>query len=62
MESYKRKIDMLEAKLNMKAKEVKDKDNFIMNSLLGRSKAEETPLVLADFQRIFEANYVDKLA
>ncbi len=53
MESYKRKIDMLEAKLNMKIKEVKDKDNFIMNSLLGRSKAEETPLVLADFQRIF---------
>lgn len=62
MESYKRKIDMLEAKLNMKAKEVKDKDNFIMNSLLGRSKPEETPLVLADFQRIFEASYVDKLA
>ena len=62
MESYKRKIDMLEAKLNMKAKEVKAKDNFIMNSLLGRSKAEETPLVLADFQRIFEASYVDKLA
>lgn len=45
----------------MKIKEVKDKDLFIMNSLLGRSKPEETPLVLADFQRIFEANYVEKL-
>jgi hypothetical protein len=29
-----------------------------MNSVLGRSKPEETHLILSDFQRIFEANYV----
>lgn len=49
---------MLEVKLNSKIKEVKDKDQFIMNSVLGRSKPEDTHLILADFQRVFEANYI----
>jgi hypothetical protein len=33
-----------------------------MSSLLGRSKAEDVPLILSDFERIFEANYREKLA
>lgn len=41
---------------------MKEKDAFIMNSVLGRCKQEEVPLVLADFQRIFEANYVERIA
>jgi hypothetical protein len=32
-----------------------------MTSLLGRSRPEDVPFVLADFQRIFEANYREKL-
>lgn len=33
-----------------------------MNSVLGRSRSEDAPLILADFQRIFEADYVEKLS
>lgn len=33
-----------------------------MNSVLGRSKPEDAPLILTDFQRVFQANYVEKLA
>ena len=32
-----------------------------MNSIVGRSKQEDVPLIMADLQRIFEANYVEKL-
>lgn len=53
---------MLESKLSSKVKEVKEKDSFIMNSILGRSRQEDVPFIMADLQRIFEAGYVEKLA
>ena len=33
-----------------------------MSSVLGRSKPEDAPFIMADFQRIFQTNYVQKLA
>lgn len=38
---------MLENKVKAKTKEVKEKENFIMNTIVGRSKQEDIPLILA---------------
>lgn len=62
IESYERKIQLLETKLAYKAKEVKEKDNFIISSIVGRSKKEDVPIIMADLERIFESGYVQKLA
>ena len=52
---------MTETKLGIKTKEVKDKDTFITNVVIGRSKQEDIPFVLAELKRIFEADYSSKL-
>lgn len=52
---------MTEAKLQNKMKEVKEKDNFITSTIIGRSRQEDVPIIMADLQRIFEADYVNKL-
>lgn len=33
-----------------------------MNSIVGRSRQEDVPIIMADLQRIFEAGYVERLA
>ena len=33
-----------------------------MNTIVGRSKQEDVPLIMSEFQRIFEADYTTKLA
>ena len=48
-------------KLGSKIKEVKEKDNFIISSVVGRSRQEDAPLIMADIKKIFEANYIEKL-
>lgn len=40
-------------KLGMKIKEVKDKDDFIRSTVIGRSRQDDVPFVLAEIQRIF---------
>jgi len=50
-----------ETKFNIKVKEVKDKDTFITNVIIGRSKPEDVPFVTAELKRIFEADYSSKL-
>ena len=52
---------MTETKLNIKVKEIKDKDTFINNIIINRSKQEDVPFVVAELKRIFEADYVSKL-
>lgn len=32
-----------------------------MNTIIGRSKQEDVPAVMAEFQRIFESDYITKL-
>jgi hypothetical protein len=51
-----------ETKLNIKMKEVKDKDTFITNVLIGRSRPEDVPFVVAEIKRIFETDYSGKLS
>ena len=53
---------MIEVKLASKMKELKEKDAFIVNSIVGRSRQEDVPLIISDLQRIFEANYIEKLS
>ena len=53
---------MSEAKLGIKVKEVKNKDAFISNTIIGRSRQEDVPFVVAELKRVFESQYVDKLA
>lgn len=53
---------MTETKLAIKAKEVKDKDAFISSVIIGRSRQEDVPFVVAELKRVFEADYVSKLA
>ena len=48
-------------KLASKVKEVKEKDNFIISSIVGRSRQEDAPLIMGDIKKIFEANYIEKL-
>jgi hypothetical protein len=57
-----RKVEVTEAKLAIKAKEVKDKDAFISSVIIGRSRQEDVPFVVAELKRVFEAEYVSKLA
>ena len=33
-----------------------------MNTIVGRSRQEDIPLILAELQRIFETDYASKLA
>ena len=33
-----------------------------MNTIVGRSKQEDVPLIVSELQRVFEADYVTKLA
>jgi len=42
-------------------KEVKDKDAFITSVIIGRTRQEDVPFVIAELQRIFEAEYIVKL-
>lgn len=42
-------------------KEVKDKDTFIGSVVVGRSRQEDVPFVLAELKRIFETDYIGKL-
>ena len=53
---------MIEVKLASKMKELKEKDAFIVNNIVGRSRQEDVPLIISDLQRIFEANYIEKLS
>lgn len=62
VESLKRKLELTETKFNIKIKELKEKDNFIVSTVIGRSRQEDVPYIVAEFQRIFEADYVNKLA
>jgi len=62
VESLKRKLETSENKLKHKMKELKEKDSFITNSIVGRSRQEDVPLIMAEFQRIFEMDYVTKLS
>ena len=41
--------------------EVKEKDNFIKSVVMGRSRQEDVPFVVAELQRVFEGDYVNKL-
>lgn len=43
-------------------KDAKEKENFIVNSIVGRSRQEDAPLILAELQRIFETDYSSKLS
>jgi len=38
---------MAENKFNIKVKEVKEKDKFITNVIIGRSRQEDVPFVVA---------------
>lgn len=62
MDSLRRKLEVSETKLAIKAKEVKDKDAFISSVIIGRSRQEDVPFVMAELKRVFEAEYVSKLA
>lgn len=62
IETLRRKLEVTETKLNIKAKEVKDKDSFISSVVIGRSRQEDVPFVIAELKRIFEADYVAKLS
>jgi len=62
IDTLRRKLEVTETKFNIKLKEIKDKDAFITSVIIGRSRQEDVPFVLAEFQRIFEAEYVNKLA
>ena len=42
-------------------KEIKEKESFIMSAIVGRSRQEDVPLITAELQRIFEAEYATKL-
>ena len=61
LDTERRRSETLELKLASKVKEVKEKDSFIMGSILGRSRQEDVPIIMADLQRIFEAGYIEKL-
>lgn len=43
-------------------KEVKEKESFIMNTIVGRSRQEDVPFIVSELQRIFETEYENKLA
>jgi hypothetical protein len=62
VETLRRKVEVTEAKLSIRAKEVKDKDTFISSVIIGRSRQEDVPFVVAELKRIFEADYVGKLS
>lgn len=62
VQSLQRKLEVCETKLAIKVKEVKDKDNFIKSTIIGRSKQEDVPFIVAELQRVFEADYISKLA
>ena len=41
---------------------VSEKDAFISSVIIGRSRQEDVPFVVAELKRVFEAEYVSKLA
>lgn len=45
-----------------KTKEAKDKDSFISSVIIGRSRQEDVPFILAELQRVFESDYAGKLS
>ncbi len=58
-----RKLIQTEAKVQAKAKEIKEKDTFIVETIIGRvQKQEDVPLVMAQMQRILEGAFIEKLA
>lgn len=55
-------MEVTETKLSIKAKEVKDKDSFISSVVIGRSRQEDVPFVIAELKRVFDADYAGKLS
>lgn len=53
IDSLKRKLETTESRLESKIKESKQKDSFIQNTIIGRSKQEDVSLILAELERIF---------
>lgn len=53
---------MAQGKIDQKTKEIKERQNFIMSTIVGRSKQEDVPLIIAEMQRIFEADYMTRLS
>jgi len=47
LDTERRRSETLELKLASKVKEVKEKDSFIMGSILGRSRQEDVPIIMA---------------
>ena len=46
--------------MNNKVKELKEKEAFILNTIVGRSRQEDVPIIMSEFQRIFETDYIGK--
>jgi hypothetical protein len=55
-------LEVTETKLSIKIKEVKDKDSFISSVVIGRSRQEDVPFVIAELKRVFDADYAGKLS
>jgi hypothetical protein len=53
IETLRRKCEVTETKLGLKQKEVKDKDAFIGSVIIGRSRQEDVPFIMAELQRVF---------
>ena len=62
VQSLRRKVEVTQAKLGHKTKEAKDKDSFISGVIIGRSRQEDVPFILAELQRVFESDYAGKLS
>ena len=61
IDSLKRKLETAENRINNKNRQLKEKDSFITSTIVGRSRQEDIPVIMAEFQRIFEADYINKL-
>lgn len=46
-------MQTLESRLECKISENKQKDDFIKNTIVGRSKPSDVPFIVAELERIF---------
>lgn len=52
-DSLNRKLETTNSRLESKIKECKQKDDFIKSTIIGRSKPEDVPIIIAEMERIF---------
>lgn len=53
IESLQRKMSTVQTRLEYKINETKQKDDFIKNTIIGRSRPEDVPFIVAELDRIF---------